>query len=217
MSKYDYEPEMHVFDCSNPYPIPGGQCDCVRGASEGCECLDDNCHHHHHRCPPCPPCPPPYPYPIFPPCPPPLPVTTPCSLYLETPTGTAGIASGGIIILPLISNTGSCLSYNALTGQITILTSGIYYFDWNVNADSTSTTDNDVVITLEQSTGAVVGISGATASAADATVLVSGSTVVSLTAGNIITLNNSTGVAIDTVAVTGEFNFAASLSVMRIV
>lgn len=164
--------------------------------------------------------------PIYPPvcqpvCPPvmPQPTCTNPALYNQS-TESLTVNEGAAVPLPNVVKIGTGLSYDPTTGLITVTTPGEYLFQWNVLAQAASATQGTpVVFALQNTAGTVYATSGNVNTATEAEpALVSGSTVLCLTADTTLGLYNRSGSTVTVTPATGTTGaaFSGSLTAVKI-
>jgi len=144
-------------------------------------------------------------------------------LFNQNDIESENISSGTNIPMDNIRIIGSDFSFNAANSSITILTTGIYLFTWNVLSivNSPSLATLNIVIALENTvTNQRYGLSGINYANANSQLSynITGSTVVSLTAGTNLALKNASLSSINTVLANGEgtSDYTSSLTAVRL-
>lgn len=126
---------------------------------------------------------------------------------------------GDTLKLPNLRAISGDLTYDCATGFFTTHVSGVYLLHWSVLVRSHSECDSAVILALESPEGDLRhALSGNTSSTRYEPVLVAGSTVVSLCAGQRLALRNRTGcpISLTTAAGSEDNHFIGSLSFYRI-
>lgn len=145
------------------------------------------------------------------------PATENSGLHTQSNTDlTTAVPVGSPIPLGETAVAGTDASFDPATNAVNIINPGTYLILWNALTEATTGT-GDVVLTLEDQTGTVLGSSGGNVAALPGNTAVSGSTVATLNAGDSIRLVNRSADSINMNGVTGTPNsYSSGMSVVRI-
>ena len=141
------------------------------------------------------------------------PATENSGLHTQTNTDlTTAVPVGSPIPLGETAVAGTDVSFDPATNAVNVTNPGTYLILWNALTD-TPAGGGDTVLTLEDQNGTVLGSSGAN----PGNTAVSGSTVVTLNAGDSLRLVNRSNESINMNGVTGTPNsYSSGMSVVRI-
>lgn len=137
--------------------------------------------------------------------------------YYQTTAPITAIPGAIMIINQVGLTNGTDISYDTVTGVMTINTTGIYVFNWHFNIAAEEGFD-DLIISLENAaTNARINLTGFTTTEGTPVMQVSGSAIAILTAGTIVAFRNRSDTSVTTVVTTSQTDsYNASFTVHRI-
>ena len=115
---------------------------------------------------------------------------------------------------------GNSLDYDNANKEFLILKDGVYHIVWNVLGETACKNENDVLIVLEKTGGAVIGKSGSvTNNRCGESYSVSGHVTANLKAGDRLYLINRSGYVIKLQSANGAsgYSHTASVSIVKII